>query len=263
MRVLSTLEKKIYNSGERLIPKITHDFSELVRHMSSYLFFRRMIDLDIATQEKSGAVHIIDLGCGVGYGCEILSKIPNSQIMGIDCSPESIEYAKSHYIRKNITYLVVDLVEYIPKMPEFDYIVSRNTFEHIPNGLQLALNTKWRFRLMFDVPYDEPPGHNPHHLLFNIREEAFSKFPEKQLFYQDLAGFIYNIAHKPPTPNIIICVCKRPSLQKIADSNISFPVPPWQPRFANFYKAYNQIWMLLWRVMHRMKMILRASTSKK
>lgn len=146
-------------------------------------------------------------------------------------------------------------------MPKFDYIVSRNTFEHIPDGLHLALSTKWRFRLMFDVPYDEPPGRNPHHVLFNIREEAFSTFPEKDLFYQDLAGVIYDVAHKPPTTNLIMCVCCRPSLQKIGDSNISFPVLPWQPRFASFYKAHNRIQLLLWRVLHKVKLGLTTTNS--
>jgi SAM-dependent methyltransferase len=261
VRVLSSLEENVYNSGERIIPGITNPLEELVRHRSSYVFFRRIIEFDLKTMDEPKPVRIIDLGCGVGHGCKTLSKIPNAQIVGIDYSPESIEYARSHYAKKNITYRVSDLVEYISKMPEFDYVVSRNVFEHIPNGLQLALRARWRFRLMFDVPYDERPGRNPHHVLFNIREESFSTFPEAELFYQDLAGVVYDVAHKPPEPNIIFCVCNRLNLVKIGESDISFPVPPWQPKSSSFYKAHDQIHLLLRRVLHKMKRTLRVRNS--
>lgn len=261
MRALSPIEEKVYNSGERMIPGITNSLSELIRHRSSYVFFRRIIELDLKTMDKPKPIHIIDLGCGVGHGCKTLSNIPNTQIVGIDYSPVSIEYARNHYAKKNITYQVTDLVEYIPKMPEFDYVVSRNVFEHIPDGLQLALTTRWRSRLMFDVPYDEPPGRNPYHVLFNIREKSFSTFPETELFYQDLAGVIYDVAHKPPEPNIVFCVCNQPDLVKIGQSNISFPVPPWQPRSASFYRAYDQIQLLLRRVLRKMKRVIRARSS--
>ncbi len=256
MRVLSPIEEKVYNSGERIIPGITNCLEELVRHRSSYVFFRRIIEFDLKTRGEGKPVRIIDLGCGVGHGCKTLSKIPNAQIVGIDYSPESIEYARNHYAKENITYQVADLVEYIPKMPEFDYVVSRNVFEHIPDGLELALKARWRFRLLFDVPYDEPPGRNPHHVLFNIREESFSIFPETELFYQDLAGVVYDAANKPPEPNIIFCVYNRSDLVKVGGSYISFPVPPWQPGSASFYKAYRKIRLLLRRVLFKMKLIL-------
>jgi hypothetical protein len=41
-------------------------------------------------------------------------------------------------------------------MPVFDYAVSRGVLEHMPDGLRLANGTRWRYRLLFDVPYDEP-----------------------------------------------------------------------------------------------------------
>jgi SAM-dependent methyltransferase len=250
VRVLTPLEEKVYNSGERIIPGITNCLEELVRHRSSYLFFRRIIELDLKTRGEAKPVRIIDLGCGVGHGCETLSKIPNAHIVGVDSSSDSIEYAKGHYAKKNITYQVADLIEYIPKMPEYDYVVSRNVFEHIPDGLEIALRTRWRFRLMFDVPYAEPPGRNPHHVLFNIREESFWTFPERELFYQDLAGVVYDVAHKPPRPNIIFCVSNGSDLVKVGESCITFPVPAWKPMSTRFYKAYNQIQLVLWHLFY-------------
>ncbi len=230
MKKLSPLEETIHNAGERLIPGITDTIAEFIRHRSSYLFFRQVIEHDIATRESSKPIRIVDLGCGVGHGCETLSELPNSHIVGIDSSPESIEYAKTHYARDNITYRVADLVEYIPAMPEFDYVVSRNSLEHVPDGLRLAFSTKWRLRLLFDVPYDEPAGRNPHHVLHRIREEDFAGIPEVEIFFQDLDGAIYNRQNKPPQPNVIICVCSNPDLPKVNTTSMRFPLPAWQPK---------------------------------
>ena len=214
MRELSLTEEKIYNSGERLIPEITHDLPELVRHQNSYLFFRRIIQFDRAGDDKAEPIRIIDLGCGVGHGCATLASLPGVHIVGVDSSVESIEFARNHYARENITYEVVNLVDYIPVMPEFDYVVSRNVFEHLPNGLQLALSTKWRKRLIFDVPYNEAAERNPYHMVHSIREEDFRDFPNAELFFQDLDGVIYDPDHKPARPNVIACIASHAQARK-------------------------------------------------
>ena len=45
MKDVSPLEAIIYNEGERLIPHVTHDHDEFVRHRSSYVFWRAIVDL--------------------------------------------------------------------------------------------------------------------------------------------------------------------------------------------------------------------------
>jgi SAM-dependent methyltransferase len=223
---LSELEKVIYNQGERLIPGISHNFAEFVRHRSSYAFFREVIRRDLLKREIS-PLRIVDLGCGVGHGCLTLAQIPEVAVLGIDNSAESLDFARIHYAAPNITYEQADLVEYIETMPEFDYVVSRNVFEHIPDGLQVAARSKWRQRLMFDAPYDEGEG-NPHHFVHHIREEAFSIFPNSEVFFQDLHGVMYNEANKPGRPNVIMCVSSQSALPKINDLGFQFPLPLWQ-----------------------------------
>lgn len=231
-RLLTPLEEMIYNNGERLIPGVTHDLSEVVRHRSSYEFFRLVIESDLAVTERfqnSNIVKIVDFGCGVGHGCHTLSSIRNASILGVDFSKESLEYAMCHYAGENIRYELADLNKFISEMPEYDYVVSRGVFEHIQKGIQLAMSAKWRYRLLFDVPYDEPEGVNPHHLLTGVREDNFSSFPDVELFFQDLSGTIYNIKHKPIKPNMIICVRSHPNLPKVASTSINFPLPAWEP----------------------------------
>ena len=230
---MTTLEEKIYNHGERLIPGVTHDSMEVIRHKSSYNFFRKVIGRDLEFRVNIGESHIInivDLGCGVGHGCLMLSTLRKSRITGIDSFPECLEYAQQHYARENIVYRIEDLNTFIPEMPEYDYIVSRGVFEHIANGLEVVgILTKWRYRLLFDVPYDEPEGANPHHVLWGIREEHFASLRDAELFFQDLSGVIYDRAQKPAKPNMIICVCSRPDLPRVSSGTITFPLPAWQP----------------------------------
>jgi SAM-dependent methyltransferase len=228
MSELTEQEKIIYNNGERLIPHVTHDYSELRRHRSSYLFFRLLIDMDINMGLPADPVRIVDLVCGVGHGCLILSALRNSEILGIDNSKESLEYAEQHYRGPNISYQMHDLDNFISAMPEFDYAVSRGVFEHIRDGLQLAFSTKWRYRLLFDVPYDEIPGLNPHHVLSRIKEEAFDGVPGLELFFQDLQGTIYDVRHKPPRPNMIICVRSCPGALPVGNMPLEFPLELWR-----------------------------------
>lgn len=227
---LTPIEELIWNQGERLIPGVTHDLAEVIRHKSSYLFFRQVIENDLVSfSGKSTPIRIIDLGCGVGHGCRILSKMPNSQIVGVDHSLECLEYARVNYGGKNIEYIAENLIEYIPRMPEFDYVVSRGVFEHMANGIKLALSTKFRYRLIFDVPYNEPMGKNPHHVQCEIREESFSKYPEIELFFQDLNGIIYDGNHRPLNSNMMICVWTSPELPRVSECRMTFPLPAWKP----------------------------------
>jgi SAM-dependent methyltransferase len=236
---MTKLEERIYNEGERLIPGITHDLTELVRHVSSYRFFSRVVEHDLRSlPDRPRPARIMDLGCGVGFGCRMMAALPDTAIKGVDVSAASIDYARCHYGTANITLERADLAEYVRRMPEYDYVLSRNVFEHIPHGLDLARATRWRNRLLFDVPYDEGEG-NPHHVLHRIREDAFRDFPDAELFYQDLAGVTYDARAKPERPNLIICVCSRPGLPKVAGL-MQFPLAAWTPQPASDLVALPQ-----------------------
>jgi hypothetical protein len=229
--LLNNTQKKIYNGGERLIPGVTHDMLEVVRHKTSYDFFRAIIDDDIASHKKLSAqkkVTISDFGFGVGHGCYSLSRIRNCQITGVDISEDCKNYAEKHYSAQNIKYQAIDLAKYAKNMPEFDYVVSRGVLEHIPNGLNLAYSTKWKNRLIFDVPYNEKPDLNDHHILTELVEKDFSEFKQAEFFYQDLNGVIYDAKSKPKNPNMIICICSNPNMPPVKNKKLIFPFPIWR-----------------------------------
>lgn len=219
-------ERRIANKGERLVPKSSYD-PEVIRHKSSYRFFKKIILYD-QKYLKSRKISIIDLGCGVGFGCRTLSRLKNVEVTGVDISADAIEYAKKNYQAPNINYFQVDLVKFIPKMKKYDYVVSRGVFEHIPKGLELVRKSAWRMRLIFDVPYNESSGTNQFHLITKITEKDFAKCSRTELFYEDLEGVIYDKVSKPPWPNMIVCVMSSSKIRKIKQHKIQFPLAAWQ-----------------------------------
>ena len=228
-RPLTPDEEAIFNGGERLIPGVSMGVAEVVRHRSSYLFFKRVIEGDLAVRpEPRAPVMVADLGCGVGHGCCTIADIPDTRVVGFDNSPLTLDYASRYYARPNVAYELADLAELVPRMDEYDYVVSRGSIEHVDDGLELARSIPARCRVMFDVPYAEPRGVNPHHRVHDVREEAFAAFENAELFFQDLWGTMYDSAHTPRRPNMIMCVWTRADLPPVTERS-SFPIRGWRP----------------------------------
>lgn len=226
MRRMNAVETIIYNEGERLIPWVTHSEAELVRHRSSYEFFKAVIEKDVQSGKVKNPV-ILDLGFGTGHGCLLLSRIPGSKVIGIDNSDDCKIYADRKNAASNIQYIVADIAQYLKTMQPVDYILSRGVIEHVPDGINECLNARFTARLMFDVPYREPAGVNPHHLLSNITEDDFKDFKGCELLFEENSGAIYYAPAREPWPNMILCAVSRDHLQPLKDA-FQYPVAPWQ-----------------------------------
>jgi SAM-dependent methyltransferase len=222
---LNKLQHLIYNEGERLVPYVSHNENELARHRSSYAFFHSVITNDLACYPLTNTpISVADLGFGSGYGCALLSSLPNSLITGVDISEECEIFARQYYGRLNVNYLIKDLTKFIPKAEVFDYVVSRGVLEHIPDGINLIKHIKFQRRVMIDVPYDEKTG-NEHHVLTGIKEDAFSELKDCEFFYEDRNGRIFDSSNKPTKSNMIMVVISAPDLSKVS-SLFQFPIEP-------------------------------------
>ena len=222
---MNKLQELIYNEGERLVPYVSHNDAELVRHRSSYAFFHSVIRADlVAASADRGQFGVADLGFGTGYGCALLSSLPDSRITGVDISEDCEIFARQYYPRSNVNYLIQDLAKFIPEAAAFDYVVSRGVLEHVPEGLSLIKQIRFQKRVMIDVPYDEAPG-NQHHELTGIKEDAFANLSNCEFFYEDLEGGIFDAAHKPEKPNMIMVVLSSPELPRVGGL-FQFPLPP-------------------------------------
>jgi len=227
MNKLTPQQQLIYNDGERLIPGLTHDLDEEIRHRSSYRFFRKIIENDLVTSElKERAITILDLGCGTGHGSRELAEIFGSQVTGVDISEDAIAYAKENYHSENIDYLVADMQKVITEMPAYDYIVSRHAIEHVPDGLSHCLSLKWRRRMMINVPYNERPG-NEYHLLTEITKESFPKNTGAEFFYEDIHGVTFKEEANSEI-NSIVGIYSNSALHPVSQS-LNFPFAAWSP----------------------------------
>lgn len=222
---MNKLQTLMYNEGERLVPYVSHDETELVRHRSSYAFFHRVISADLSRGmfARAEPITIADLGFGTGYGCALLSSLPGSHTTGVDISQECKDFADQYYCRDNVDYVIEDLTTFIPRMPSFKYVVSRGVLEHVPGGVELIAQIKYGLRALIDVPYDETPG-NQHHVLTGIRECNFDQLINKEIFYEDLEGNIFDLSRKPPKPNLILVVLSVPNLPRVSEM-FEFPIP--------------------------------------
>lgn len=160
---------------ERLIPELLNEGEitgqqTLALHLERYRF--------AAAHARPG--RILDIACGVGYGTRILFEQAQSctEAIGVDCSEESIQYAKDTYGIPGITYLVGDAMRFHDQ-DGFDTIVSLETIEHLPDYSGFLANIFTLLRphgvLIGSVPTTPTVDANPHHC-HDFTESSFRRF---------------------------------------------------------------------------------------
>jgi SAM-dependent methyltransferase len=162
-------------TGERLVPgEVDADLWN--EHISRYAF---------AASLCNGHERILDAGCGTGYGSKFLSQRAGS-VLGIDASPDAIDYALRQYKSENTSFLV-GLCEDMPvPAASADLIVAFEVIEHLA-GWRQFLNECARVLaqdgiLVVSTPnkrdYTESRGDagpNP----FHVHEFEFAEFSEE------------------------------------------------------------------------------------
>ena len=76
-------------------------------------------------------LRILDLACGTGFGSEVLSEV--GDVVGVDISQDSLDYANSNYRNERTTYILgnADDVSFLQSLGKFDAIISLETVEHL------------------------------------------------------------------------------------------------------------------------------------
>lgn len=111
---------ELQDTGERMIPTGEGELSFVYsRHRFAYEYALEFV------ADKS----VLDVGCGTGYGCKLLSSRAN-KVTGVDQSSEAIDYCKKHYAGANIEYCVMD-GNTLSLATRFDVVVCYQVIEHM------------------------------------------------------------------------------------------------------------------------------------
>jgi SAM-dependent methyltransferase len=125
---------------------------------------------------------VLDVGCGQGFGSQMIAKWGAAHVTGVDIAPYAIEVARSLFSDENVQYLVGDATELGDVLYDerpFDLIVCFETIEHVSDTARLLEQiTKLRATnstVVISCPNDHAADeHNPYHR----RRFTFEEFRE-------------------------------------------------------------------------------------
>ena len=77
-------------------------------------------------------MRVADLGCGSGKTTFYLNKLvePNGSAVGVDLSPQRLQYAKDHYAHETIEYICTDIRQPLKDLGLFDFVWVRFVLEY-------------------------------------------------------------------------------------------------------------------------------------
>jgi SAM-dependent methyltransferase len=177
------------------------DVDLLNEHMARYTFASRL----------ARGKRVLDAGCGAGYGSAELAGAAHS-VVGVDRSPEAIEFARAHYALDNLTYEEASCEALPHSDGSFELVVAFEVIEHLENWRGFLLEARRVLapngQLVVSTPnklyYTEsrgPHGANPFHVheftFDEFRAELSAIFPHVSLFLENhVEGFTFQ-PHEP------------------------------------------------------------------
>jgi ubiquinone/menaquinone biosynthesis C-methylase UbiE len=114
-------------TGERVVPGTSP--SDLVaEHRARYEFANHYVK----------GLRVIDIGCGVGYGCSMLGSVAKN-VIGVDISEEAIKHATAKYASGNVEFKISDVNNLPFNDNELDCGVCFEVIEHINKPEKLLI----------------------------------------------------------------------------------------------------------------------------
>jgi SAM-dependent methyltransferase len=107
-------------TGERTLPDVAGENYWFQRHLVAYNYLL----------ERVGGKRVLDLGCGEGYGADLLASRA-ADVVGVDLAPEAIYHARKTYRRPNLRFLYMDIYDLQLEDNSFDMVCSLQVIEHL------------------------------------------------------------------------------------------------------------------------------------
>ena len=115
-------------TGERFIPGVGGQIE--VEHVHRYLFARQF----------AAGRDVLDIACGEGYGCELLSGVATS-VIGVDIDAPTIHQARSVHKANNLRFEKGSCLAIPLEDDAVDVVVSFETIEHIADHARGAFKS--------------------------------------------------------------------------------------------------------------------------
>ena len=117
-------------TGERFVPgKASVTIEE--DHLARYRFAAGFVK----------GKRVLDIACGTGYGSSMLAQAGAKSVVGVDISPEAVNFGATRYAHDNLAYETGSIYDYKGEDP-FDIITSFETIEHVDDYLAALENLK-------------------------------------------------------------------------------------------------------------------------
>lgn len=111
-----------FNKLGRKVATTKNDINNLLNHVKFYNFAAQFV------QQKK----VADIGCGSGYGCEILKKSGAAYVYGCDVSKVTIDFAQKHFSKDVAEFGVASITDLkIIKDQSYDVTINSEVMEHI------------------------------------------------------------------------------------------------------------------------------------
>ena len=125
-------------TGERFIPEangVEPTFQQKMwqEHLNRYQFAGYFVK----------GKDVLDLGCGVGYGSDYLMKeCDPKSVVGVDISKKAIDFAKSHYKRKGLKFLISGAENILLPDKSVDVAIALELVEHVDDCKKVLSEVK-------------------------------------------------------------------------------------------------------------------------
>ncbi|MFH1070346.1 MAG: class I SAM-dependent methyltransferase [Candidatus Glassbacteria bacterium] len=128
LRLLFELDNRLYKLQGQASVEYGGGIHSKHRHLKYHDFFIR---------HTQPGERLLDIGCGNGaMDYDLVTRVDNLKVVGIEIDPANIEYARRHYIHPNLTFIHGDVLDGFPD-GRFDVVTLSNVLEHIEDRVGL------------------------------------------------------------------------------------------------------------------------------